>query len=278
MPTFARPTDEQREALRRPPEDSPVMFQTWRHLLFLHWTWDPAAIQATLPRGLFVDTFAGAAHLGVVPFWMDRVRPRFLPPVPGLSWFLELNLRTYVHTADGTPGVWFYSLDCNNPVAVTLARRLFSLPYVHARQSGARPAASSPGAEARFRSRRHGASLENRFAYGAAPGGEPAPAALGTLEYFLAERYLLFASRPDGTLFSGRVWHEPYALAPARVGEAVTTLFEDNGFPAPGRPADHAMVSPGVKVRVHGLRRVHAPASTEAAPAGAFASPVGGAG
>ena len=105
------------------------MYQRWSHLLFLHWRWDPAAIQATLPDGLFVDTHENHAYLGVVPFWMDAVRPRFCPPVPGLSWFLELNLRTYVHAADGTPGVWFYSLDCNNPVAVHLARTLFSLPY-----------------------------------------------------------------------------------------------------------------------------------------------------
>lgn len=259
------PTAEQRAAARVRPARSPVMFQSWRHLLFLHWRWDPAAIQATLPPGLFVDTYAGDAYLGVVPFWMDAVRPRFCPPVPGLSWFLELNLRTYVHTADGTPGVWFYSLDCNNPVAVHLARTFFSLPYVHARQTGARSNPnchligdnySEPSAFSNFTSRRktplNDAPL-NHFTYaGTTP---PAPAAPGTLEYFLAERYLLFSrSRRTGRLYEGQVWHRPYALSPANVTRADTSLFTDNGFPAPARPADHALTSPGVDVSIYPLR------------------------
>jgi uncharacterized protein YqjF (DUF2071 family) len=227
------------------------MFQHWRHLLFLHWAWDPAAIQATLPPGLFVDTRENRAYLGVVPFWMDRIRPRFCPPVPGLSWFLELNLRTYVHTADGTPGVWFYSLDCNNRVAVQIARTLFSLPYVYARQQGERPVLASD--VARFESRRPD-GVDNRFAYAPESSSALAPAAPGSLEFFLAERYLLFSRRRDGTLASGRVWHAPYQLAPAAVPLAETNLFADNGFPAPSRPADHAMTSPGVAVSIYPLR------------------------
>ncbi len=248
-PLFSSPTRLQREALRARPSSAPVMFQSWHHLLFLHWAWDPAAIQATLPPGLFVDTHDERAYLGVVPFWMDRVRPRFLPPVPGLSWFLELNLRTYVHTADGTPGVWFYSLDCNNRIAVALARSLFSLPYVFARQHGKRPV--TPTSSSHFNSRRSG-DAPNTFDY--APSAPFSPAAPGTLEYFLAERYLLFSRRDDGTLASGRVWHTPYPLAPANVTNAETSLFADNGFPAPARPADHAHTSPGVDVSIFPLR------------------------
>ena len=261
------PTTEQRAATRVRPSRSPVMYQRWSHLLFLHWRWDPAAIQATLPDGLFVDTHENHAYLGVVPFWMDAVRPRFCPPVPGLSWFLELNLRTYVHAADGTPGVWFYSLDCNNPVAVHLARTLFSLPYIHARQTGTRPNPTChlisdkpphliPPAD--FKSRRKtpltNAPL-NPVTYAGTP--PPAPAAPGSLDYFLAERYLLFSrSTRTGRLFSGQVWHEPYALSPARVTRADTSLFTDNGFPAPSRPADHALTSPGVNVSIYPLHRL----------------------
>lgn len=263
------PTAEQRAATRVRPARSPVMYQRWSHLLFLHWRWDPAAIQATLPPGLFVDTYAGDAYLGVVPFWMDAVRPRFCPPIPGLSWFLELNLRTYVHTADGTPGVWFYSLDCNNPVAVQLARTFFSLPYVHARQTGIRPkpkchllgdTSSAPSAFAEFTSQRKTPSADapaNRFTYaGTTP---PSPAQPGTLEYFLAERYVLFSrSRRTGRLHEGRVWHQPYRLSPTRVTRADTSLFADNGFRTPARPADHALTSPGVYVSIYPLRRLSA--------------------
>lgn len=241
------------------------MFQSWRHLLFLHWAWSPAEIQKTLPPGLFVDTFNRNAYLGVVPFWMDQIRPRFLPPAPGLSWFLELNLRTYVHTADGTPGVWFYSLDCNQPIAVQLARTFFSLPYVHARQRGVRPSALN-NYTAEFRSQRPPLSTEqisgthgwsNSFSYSAIPGSVPAPAEPGTLEYFLAERYVLFSrSARTGQLASGRVWHEPYKLAPAHVS-AATSLFGDNGFSLP-EGFGHQMVSDGVDVSIFNLQRLPA--------------------
>ena len=247
------PTLAQRNALRIRPAASPVMFQRWSHLLFLHWAWEPAAIQATLPPGLFVDTRDDRAYLGVVPFWMDRIRPRFCPPVPGLSWFLELNLRTYVHTGDGTPGVWFYSLDCNNRVAVQIARTLFSLPYVFARQQGERPA--PPSDLARFESTRPGGA-ENLFAYTPESAAGPSAAAPDSLEFFLAERYLLFSRRRDGSLASGRVWHAPYPLAPAKVPLAETSLFADNRFPAPNRPADHAMTSSGVDVSIYPLRSI----------------------
>jgi uncharacterized protein len=263
MPTI--PTAEQRAATRVRPARSPVMYQSWSHLLFLHWQWDASAIQATLPPGLFVDTFANQAYLGVVPFWMDAVRPRFCPPVPGLSWFLELNLRTYVHTADGTPGVWFYSLDCNNPVAVLLGRSLFSLPYVLARQTGIRPSAHNDYCT-EFKSQRMPLNAEqlsgkcgsdNTFKYNAIPGSTPAAALPGTLEYFLAERYILFSrSTRTGRLASGQVWHTPYKLAPAYVSCA-TTLFGDNGFTLPETFA-HSMVSAGVDVSIYPLRHLTA--------------------
>ena len=63
------PSESQRLAARTRPTGKPVMYQQWRDLLFLHWEYSVAAIQATLPDGLFVDTFAGKAYLGIVPFF-----------------------------------------------------------------------------------------------------------------------------------------------------------------------------------------------------------------
>ena len=148
-----RPPDEAgRLAVRRRPLARPVMFQQWRDLLFLHWEFSVAEIQRTLPEGLFVDTFEGKAYLGVVPFFMQNIRPRFLPAVPGLSNFMEMNLRTYVHDRAGVPGVWFYSLDANQPLAVAIARRLFHLPYEHATMKSSR----SPQGLIRYESQRRG--------------------------------------------------------------------------------------------------------------------------
>ena len=108
------PSLSNRLALReRPADRGPVMFQKWRELLFLHWEVDPGEIQRTLPSGLQVDTYADKAYVGIVPFYMCEVRPRFCPSLPGLSNFLEINLRTYVYDERGVAGVWFYSLDAN---------------------------------------------------------------------------------------------------------------------------------------------------------------------
>ena len=127
-----KPTLEQRLSAREGGVGSAVMYQRWSELLFLHWRWEVEDLQRRLPEGLHVDLHEGEAWLGVVPFFMDRVRPRFLPAVPWVSWFRELNVRTYVHDDEGRPGVWFFSLDCEQPVAVRLARWLFRLPYFDA--------------------------------------------------------------------------------------------------------------------------------------------------
>ena len=46
------PNEQERMAVRTRPAASPVMFMQWRDLLFLHWEYPVAAIQATLPDGL----------------------------------------------------------------------------------------------------------------------------------------------------------------------------------------------------------------------------------
>ncbi len=185
-------------SVRARPSARAVMEMQWRDLLFLHWEYPVAVIQATLPAGLQVDTFGGKAYLGVVPFFMRNVRPRFVPSVPRLSHFMELNLRTYVHDEAGVPGVWFYSLDANQPLAVKIARRFFHLPYEHAVMESSRTKAGA----IRYRSLRAGAATPTVFEYAA---GDVLPeAAPGSLEFFLVERYRLYASA-KGRLRRGAV-------------------------------------------------------------------------
>ncbi len=240
------PTDEQRLAVRNRPNQSPIMYQTWEHLLFLHWEIDPALIQATLPAGLTVDTYRGKAYLGIVPFYMNFVRPRFLPAVPKLSFFLETNLRTYVYDENGVPGVWFYSLDCNQPLAVWMARTFFKLPYFHAKMKARRE-----GAVVEYATQRRGWREKGEFVY--APTSQPKTAQIGSLEFFLGERYVLFANTRKG-IKSGQVWHTPYQLSSVSVSKYTTELIELAGFPAVTRPFDHALYSAGVRVNVFSLR------------------------
>ena len=248
------PTMAQRLAERERPEGAPVMRQRWARLLFLHWAWDAGEIQRTLPPGLTVDLHEGRAWLGVVPFFMERVRPRGLPAVPGLSNFLELNVRTYVHDAQGRPGVWFYSLDANQWLAVVIARALFHLPYQHAAM-GATVSAGAGAVE--FRSQRAGTDRESRFDYGLPEDAMAGEAKAGTLEFFLVERYRLFAwDARGGQLFSGRVHHAPYRIAAAPDATWDDAAMGLAGFDSEGREPEHRCVARAVDVEIWPLRRV----------------------
>lgn len=253
------PTIEQRLAERERPTSLPVMRQRWEDLLFLHWRFPVDEVQRSLPDGLQVDTFDGAAWLGVVPFFMCGVRPVLCPALPRISNFLELNLRTYVHDAQGRPGVWFYSLDCNQPLAVWTARTFFALPYQHARMSAERRSAG----RIQYMSQRCGDSHGSRFDYELGQGTHPADP--GSLEFFLVERYRLFAQTRHG-LRSGRVHHTPYPLTTVNVREWDARLLSLNGFSDPQRPPDHVLASPGVQVTIYGLESISFPARGGSAP------------
>lgn len=232
--TFAPPTLQQRLAERQRPEGPVVMFQRWERLLFLHWAWEPAAVQATLPPGLQVDTFEGQAYLGLVPLFMRDVRPRGLPAVPAVSDFLELNLRTYVHDARGRPGLYFYSLDCDQPVAVELAKRVLGLRYEHATMTADVDAEGWVD----FSARRAGQVLTDRFRYKPfGPAGEAFPE---SIEFFLLERYRLFTdAHAGGKLQAVRVCHPPHVFSQAEVPQWSDAVLRFARFDTRGRAPDH---------------------------------------
>jgi uncharacterized protein YqjF (DUF2071 family) len=161
---------------------------------------------------------------------MERVRPAWLPPVPWVSWFLELNVRTYVYDASGRPGVWLYSLDCHRSLAVAIARRYFHLPYYRAGM-----AASLREGEIYYECQRRDETAGGcRDAW--TPGEKSAPVAPRSLEFFLVERYLLFAADLPGRLYSGRVHHAPYCVNSPRVSEFSTEPARLAGFRLEGEP------------------------------------------
>jgi len=235
------------EALRADqPAGLPAMAQRWDDLLFLHWKADPAELGRRLPGGLTLDTFGGEAHVGLVAFAMRGVRPWLLPPLPWLSSFLELNVRLYVRGPDGTPGVHFLSLDCERDLAVRIAQAAFHLPYRHATMRRSRE-----GGAFRYACRRGGESTAAELAW--KPHGAVAPARSGTLEHFLAERYVFFTAAPGGRLLRGDVRHAPYPLQAAGLGTWDSRPVAWDGLRLEGAP-DHAMASPGVAVRCWKLR------------------------
>ncbi len=220
----------------------------WRDVGFLHWPVEPEVVAATLPDGLSVDTHEGRAWLGVVPFEMADVRPRGSPL--GRS-FGELNLRTYV-TDGTTPGVYFYNLDADDRLGVSVARRLFELPYYRASMTVRRR-----GDDVRFRSQRtDGRAPPADFdaTYGPAADSEPSTPEPGSREAFLVSRYRFYVADRDGRVYYADIDHEPWPLQAGRVEVRRNELFEANGFDDPvGDPVVH--YSPAIDVTAGRLHR-----------------------
>ena len=107
----------------------PLMFQNWEQLTFLHWRYPAEVIRALIPSELELDTFDGAAWVGLTPFMLSGLRPPFLPALPWISHFPEMNVRTYVRGPDGERGIWFFSLEADRLAAVAGARLSYGLPY-----------------------------------------------------------------------------------------------------------------------------------------------------
>lgn len=202
-----------------------VLRMQWLDLCFMHWPVPPAAVQATLPRGVEVDTRDGQAYVGVVPFRMADVAPRFVPAVPGLSAFPELNLRTYV-TVNGERGVWFYSLDVTQPLAAALARTFFHLPYRQAHMWVDRQGDVTRYASVRTDLR----TGPGAFAGAYRPSGLLLTPAPDSLETWLTDRLRLFSASPDGRVFRGRIHHAAWPLRRAQAEVRVNTLGERYGF------------------------------------------------
>jgi len=212
-----------------------IMAQSWHDLLFAHWPVPEATLRPHIPARLAIDTFQGQGWLGVVPFRMSGVRLRGTPAVPGLSAFPELNVRTYV-VANGKPGVWFFSLDAANAIAVALARSWFHLPYFRARMScEARKDWIEYSSERTHRGAPR-AVLRGRYrAVGDVFCAQP-----GSLDHFLTERYCLYTADEAGRIIVGEVHHAPWPLQPAEAELMQNTMAQAAGFSLPAtRPLLH---------------------------------------
>ncbi len=212
-----------------PMPDTPwVMTQTWHHLLFLHWPVDHRMLSELAPAGLELDLYDGQAYVAVTPFYMTNVAPRGVPAIPRLSSMPEVNVRTYV-IAKGIPGIYFFSLDAANSLAVGAARRMFFLPYYSANMQvderegwihyqSCRSTPGSPPAELRGRYR---------------GVGDARQAAPGSLEYFLTERYCLYCFDSSFHMYRVDIHHGPWELALAEAELDIDTMADANRIRLP---------------------------------------------
>lgn len=216
----------------RPPREPWVMAQTWEHLVFAHWPVAPAELRRLVPAGLDLDTFDGAAWLGITPFRVRQLRLRGLPAIPGVSDFRELNVRTYV-TVDDKPGVFFFSLDASSALAVQGARLWYRLPYHLASAT-----LDARNGRVRFTSRRlEGAPSEARFTIEYRPVGPVEHAERGSLPWWLTERYCLYTVAGDGEIERAEIHHAPWPLQPVEGTIHENTMVERLGLRLTEPPA-----------------------------------------
>jgi uncharacterized protein YqjF (DUF2071 family) len=241
----------------------PVMLHRWEHLAFLHWPYHPGVLQRLLPPSLVIDTFDGAAWVGLIPFRLRIRLPALAPEVPWLSGFPEVNLRTYVRGPDGRTGIWFLSLEAPRLLPVLAARSWYGLPYAWARMRQRRT-----GGLVLFESRRlwspgHASSRILLEEGDALCSGE-----ITDLERFLTARFGLWSPGRRGLAYT-QVDHPPWRLRRARLLHLEEDLLEAAGLP---RPTTTPLVRSASSVEVRFGRRVLVPAE---APSSETPSPGG---
>lgn len=228
-----------RLAPRVRPSDCPVFRQRWSRLAFLHWRFAPEVVRALVPATLELDLFEGQAWVSVVPLTVTRMRPAILPPIPRLSDARQINVRTYVHR-DGVPGLWFLSIDADNPLAVWGARIAYRLAFFHARMHIDEHDGGIAFSCERTDAGAAKATFDAQWQLGDAL---PVPE-LGTLDFFLLERYVLY-SGSDERMWLARIHHRPWPLRRLALRHLASTMLEAHGLPRPPEaPLAHAQAFP----------------------------------
>ncbi|MFC4559592.1 YqjF family protein [Virgibacillus kekensis] len=198
-----------------------VARQVWRDLLFMHWPVPLSNIRPYVPAPFEIETYNGQAWISIVPFRATFNGPRGMPGKIPFSDYLELNVRTYVNYK-GESGVFFFSFDANSMIAVTGARKLFSLPYIHASMS-----AKKDGKSIEFIShRKHNGYPEAILSVRYTPVNErPTTASKGSLTEWLVERYC-FWTLIGKKIYKGPILHSPWDLQRVEVDTQMDQLLD----------------------------------------------------
>lgn len=232
MATFGWTEDPTGDIAHRPwplPRDPWLTAQRWTDLLFAHWPIDASILHALVPGSLPLDTFDGVGWLSIASFYLSHLRPRWLPALPWLSEFPELNVRTYV-SLGGKPGVYFFSLDAGSALAVAGARAAYHLPYFNARMTTSRDSNGNVAYTSR-RTDQRGKPAE--FAAHYRPTRPVVKSTPGTLDHWLTERYCLYATDAARRVYRAEIHHHPWPLQAVEAEIETNTMAAAAGIELP---------------------------------------------
>jgi hypothetical protein len=206
------------------------MTQRWNDLLFLHYAFAPEALRPLIPESLELDVYDGHAWVSITPFFLNHLRPHGSPGLPVISRFPELNVRTYVQL-QGKPGVYFFSLDAGNLSAVWGARIFYRLPYWKASMK-----VKDRGKDRiEYSSKREHGPKPAMFRGSYGPAGASFHAVPGSIEYFLSERYCLYATNRK-RVYRANIHHLPWSLQEAKYEIEENSMAAAAGILLPEKP------------------------------------------
>lgn len=224
-----------------------IMSQVWRHVTFLHWAVEPSIIARFIPQDLMLDKYQGKAWISYSCLNIYHAKLRFVPPVPGMLSFNQINIRTYVRSAEGKPGVYFLKIGATNRFVTFGCSTFMHLPFVHCSShlTTAAPAAHQEYGTVRLS---YAFPAQEVLCCEATPVSPPYRAHADPLTTWLTERYSMYtdALHPfplreqtmptTSRVLIGEITHSPWMLQNAEITLEANSLLAPYGLDLPMAP------------------------------------------
>ena len=223
-----------------------ILNQSWKDISFMHWKVDKNLLSKIIPKGLVLDLYEDEAYVGVIPFMMKNVRPRWAMSIPFISNFPEFNIRTYVRSGK-TKGVFFLTLDAQSMITRLYATGVYHLPYRYSRGYVNRHSKTFHWKSSRL--------CGNYALEGYCESeGESGHAEKGSLEEFFLERYFLFVVDRQHNIKKGFIHHDRWRFEKAKAKIVKNSFLESFSLGVKNIfLPDFCHVSDGVKVKAWAL-------------------------
>lgn len=215
-------------------------YQEWNHALFFHWKVPYEILSPLIPGRLELDQFEGSYWVSLVPFTMQKIRPRNIPALAFISDFHEINLRTYIIN-NHKPGVYFLNIEAGKYLSAWIARTLSGLPYGHSDI---------------YRAAGHYESLNTKKGFHLRSVFEIKSELTkkSSLVLWLTERYCLYMQE-NKRLFRYDIHHQEWPIKAIEIKE-LSLNYEVQGLDLGNSTPDLVQYSDGVKVLAWGKKEL----------------------